>query len=158
MAKAALEKAGDRVGIRSPPMTPAPPDWRAASLVTVQVALDLDADVATLTLSGPAGVWFGAGFNASAMKDAPWAVVVDGAGAVTERKLADQNPGAVLAPSVNVSSSAVQGGVRTIRWVTTLSKARNAGLLARFGPAAGRLARVGGRAARPGHTAPKRNT
>ena len=29
-------------------------------------------------MSGPAGVWYGIGFNASEMKDAPWAVIVDG--------------------------------------------------------------------------------
>ncbi|HBP16687.1 MAG TPA: hypothetical protein DEA08_02695 [Planctomycetes bacterium] len=51
---------------------------------------------------------------------------------------------AISFASLGISSALVQGGVRTIRWVTTLSKARNAGLLARFGPAAGRLARVGG--------------
>ena len=49
-------------------------------------------DTATITLTGPSNVWFGAGFNASAMKEGPWAVVVDGGsdGRVSEHKLADQ--------------------------------------------------------------------
>ena len=34
---------------------------------------------------GRADVWFGVGFNASAMKDAPWAIIIDGHGAVSER-------------------------------------------------------------------------
>jgi hypothetical protein len=38
------------------------------------VELDSSADKATITLTGPTGVWFGAGFNAQAMKDGPWAV------------------------------------------------------------------------------------
>ena len=59
--------------------------------VTLSLELDAAADVATITLTGPSGVWFGAGFNASAMKDGPWAVVVDGgSGRVSEHKLADQ--------------------------------------------------------------------
>ena len=52
-------------------------------------------DIATITVTGPSNVWFGAGFNASAMKEGPWAVVVDGGsdGKVSEHKLADQGIG-----------------------------------------------------------------
>ena len=60
----------------------------------INVSLALDAKPgpsrrATITVSGPADDWFGVGFGALAMADAPWAVIVDGEGAVTERKLAD---------------------------------------------------------------------
>ena len=59
--------------------------------VSLSRELDLAGDTATITLTGPGGVWFGVGFNASAMKDGPWAVVVDGgSGRVSEHKLADQ--------------------------------------------------------------------
>ena len=49
--------------------------------------MDSKADLVTITLTGPSSVWFGVGFNASAMKDAPWAIIVEGDGNVTERKL-----------------------------------------------------------------------
>ena len=37
---------------------------------------DCSSEVATITVTGPSKVWFGVGFNASAMKDAPWAFLV----------------------------------------------------------------------------------
>jgi hypothetical protein len=63
---------------------------------------------------GPSAVWFGVGFNASEMSDQPWTVVVDGAGAVTERQLEDQKPGTLLPSSVKVVSSTVTDGRRTV--------------------------------------------
>lgn len=84
------------------------------SLVLLELSLDTEAQLATISLTGPVGVWFGVGFNASAMKDAPWAVVVDGGGGLSERKLADQNPGVLLAPSVTVISNATSGNTRTL--------------------------------------------
>ena len=59
-------------------------------------------------------MWFGVGFNATCMKDAPWAVIVDGTGVVSERKLQDQNPGSELAPSVTVVASSTANGTRTV--------------------------------------------
>jgi len=56
--------------------------------VTVAVALSEASSKATLTLSGPADVWFGVGFGANAMTGT-YAVVVDGQGAVSEHKLGD---------------------------------------------------------------------
>lgn len=84
------------------------------SLVRLELALDVERQVATISVTGPVGVWFGVGFNASAMKDAPWAVIVDGYGGVTERKLADQNPGVQLAPSVTVTANTTSGNTRTL--------------------------------------------
>ena len=92
----------------------------ASSLADVQVVLT--ADNARIVLSGPSDVWFGVGFNASAMKDAPWAVVVDGHGAVTERKLTDQGSNNVLLkPSVKVLSNTVAGKVRTVTMTRPLA-------------------------------------
>lgn len=85
---------------------------QTASLVTVDVLVQQQN--VTITLTGPVDVWFGVGFNASAMKDSPWAIIVDGTGAVTERQLADQSPGMVLAPSVTVVSHSVNKTVRTV--------------------------------------------
>jgi len=58
--------------------------------VTVGVEMDLTKKAVTLRLRGPDKVWFAAGFNATAMKQAPWALVVDGTGKVSEHRLADQ--------------------------------------------------------------------
>ena len=81
----------------------------ASSSGDLHVHVDLDgaAGNATITLSGPAGVWFGVGFNASRMADAPYSIVIDGEGNVTERKLANHMPGTLLAPSVDVLSDTV---------------------------------------------------
>eukprot|EP00928_Gymnodinium_smaydae_P098588 TRINITY_DN9201_c0_g2_i2.p1 TRINITY_DN9201_c0_g2~~TRINITY_DN9201_c0_g2_i2.p1 ORF type:complete len:781 (-),score=80.76 TRINITY_DN9201_c0_g2_i2:119-2461(-) len=80
----------------------------------VNLSIDHDGNVANLTLSGPESVWYGIGFNAKAMNDRPYAIIVDGSGKVTERKLADHDPGTLLTPSVQVLSSTVVAGVRTV--------------------------------------------
>ena len=67
-----------------------------ASLGQVEATIEHDTESAILTfkgdsdssvqqkcfLAGPANVWFGVGFNAGAMADKPYAVIVDGAGKV----------------------------------------------------------------------------
>lgn len=87
-----------------------------ASLVRVSVQLNATTKQAAVTLEGPADVWFGAGFGARTMADASWTVVVDGAGAVTERKLAKHAAGSVLTPSITVESNVVDKatGLRTV--------------------------------------------
>jgi hypothetical protein len=85
----------------------------AASLINVTVRLDKHSGNATITLAGPADVWFGVGFNASRMPDFPWALVVEGSGDVTEHILGDHAAGSILAPSIAVLSSSVADGVRT---------------------------------------------
>ena len=86
---------------------------RKVSLVQVAVSLDVQANVATITMTGPSSVWFGVGFGQSVMKDS-WVVIVDGQGKVTERKLGDHVVGSLLAPSVTVVSSKTLGGNRTV--------------------------------------------
>lgn len=68
----------------------------------------------TLTFSGPVAVWFGVGFGADAMAGLPYAIVVDGAGTVSEHKLADHAAGTVLQPTVAVVSSTVADGQRVV--------------------------------------------
>eukprot|EP00040_Diaphanoeca_grandis_P037212 m.241412 g.241412 ORF g.241412 m.241412 type:complete len:883 (+) comp33774_c0_seq2:100-2748(+) len=84
------------------------------SYANVSVQLDVASALATITLVGNSSAWFGVGFNASAMKDAPWAIICEGTGKVTERQLQDQNPGSLLTPSVTVKSNTVVNGVRTV--------------------------------------------
>lgn len=75
--------------------------------------------VATITASGPADVWFGIGFNASAMADSPYTLIVNASG-VIEQKIgtcgseAEHCPGDQLASSVKVVSNTVSGGTRTV--------------------------------------------
>jgi len=80
---------------------------------------------ATITATGPASDWFGVGFTSSttstggggggagAMNNA-YAIICDGTGAVTERKLGNHEPGSALAPSIKVTSNTVANGVRTV--------------------------------------------
>ena len=85
-----------------------------SSSTLVDLKVDLDNTDATITITGPATVWFGVGFNATSMADRPWTVVVDGNGHVTERHLALHDPGTPLPPSVQVVSNTVKGGKRTV--------------------------------------------
>lgn len=69
----------------------------------VNMSLALDATVAggqaTITLTGPSSVWFGVAFNAIAMGDLPYTIVVDGTGNVTEHKIGDHDAGNQLHPT-----------------------------------------------------------
>ena len=94
---------------------------RTRSLVDIQIHLDASTRNATLTLGGPSGAWFGVGFNATTMghgeegeKGGTYAIIVDGDGNVTERQLANHAPGDVLPPSVEVLSTVVKDGIRTV--------------------------------------------
>ncbi len=66
----------------------------------MSLSLDAARKVATITLSGPADVWFGVGWNAKTMTDQPYAIIVEGkSGNVTERRLGDHDPGRLLQPT-----------------------------------------------------------
>jgi hypothetical protein len=84
------------------------------SLVELQLNIGQASPNATFEMSGPDGVWFGVGFDAQAMWQAPWTVIVDGAGGVTERKLGYHVPGTLLPRSVEVVSNTVTAGTRTV--------------------------------------------
>jgi hypothetical protein len=95
----------------------------SAGTVSLSLSMDEAANQVTITMAGPADVWYGVGFNAGSMSDKPWAVIVDGQGKVSERKLADQAPGTLLQPSVKVVSSTVVTGRRTVVLTRTLTMA-----------------------------------
>ena len=84
------------------------------SPLPVSISITRDATNATFTLSGPSSVWFGVGFDAKVMSDAPYAIIVDGNGEVQERRLASHAPGNALPSSVEVLSTSVKDGVRTV--------------------------------------------
>jgi hypothetical protein len=89
----------------------------AKTKVSMEIALA--AGGATITLAGPADVWFAVGLNAKIMFEKPYTLVVNSTG-VEERKLgtcgteADHCAGTPLAASVKVVSNTVADGVRTV--------------------------------------------
>eukprot|EP01097_Dermamoeba_algensis_P008377 TRINITY_DN5578_c0_g1_i1.p1 TRINITY_DN5578_c0_g1~~TRINITY_DN5578_c0_g1_i1.p1 ORF type:complete len:353 (-),score=70.06 TRINITY_DN5578_c0_g1_i1:641-1699(-) len=87
---------------------------RTSSLVNIKLEISGDSHMTTITLIGPADVWFGVGFNAGAMADLPYAIIVDGNGTVSERKLQNHDPGAVLQSSITVLSNEVSNGRRKV--------------------------------------------
>jgi len=48
------------------------------------------------------------------MADSPWALIVDGSGVVTERKLGHHEAGRLLKPSVSIEETKVQGDLRSV--------------------------------------------
>ena len=80
----------------------------------INLTVSHNGTTAKITMSGADGAWFGVGFNAAAMKDLPYAIIVDGTGVATERRLVDHGPGALLKPSITTLSSSVSAGVRTV--------------------------------------------
>ncbi len=54
----------------------------------------------TITVTGPSAVWFGVAFGASEMSQTPNAVIIDGYGNVTERKLGDHDAGNLISTQV----------------------------------------------------------
>lgn len=85
-----------------------------SSLLEISLRLDAKAGVATINLTGPANVWFGVGFNATQMADKPYAIIVDGSGNVTERRLGQHEAGSQIANSLTVVSNAVVSGRRSL--------------------------------------------
>lgn len=85
---------------------------KAASLVDLE--LTVSAAGAKITLTGPSTVWYAAGFFAQTMEETPYTIVVDGAGAVTERRMANHAIGRLLTSTVTVVSNTVAAGKRTV--------------------------------------------
>merc|ERR1719369_264581 len=86
------------------------------SQTTVTIHLDNTIEKATITMSGPNGQWFSVGLNTPnfVMKDAPYTIVVDGSGNVSERKLGDHDPGTVIDSTLTVTSNTIKDGVREV--------------------------------------------
>ena len=83
------------------------------SFVNVSISLDIKQAEATITMTGPRSVWFGVGFGEQ-MKGT-YAIVVDGAGVVTERTLGDHVAGQLLPPSITAKTVTVsEPGLRTV--------------------------------------------
>jgi hypothetical protein len=80
----------------------------------VDLELTTSKDAVKITLTGPSSVWFGVGFNAQAMVEQPYSIIVDGTGVVQERKMANHAAGKNLSSTVTVVSNTVTSGRRTV--------------------------------------------
>ena len=84
----------------------------------LNLVLDESDGSVTISLSGISGNWFGVGFDAPnyLMADNPYAIIIDGAGKVSERKLdtpdVGHGPGTLLESSIEVLSAVeIQGNM-----------------------------------------------
>jgi hypothetical protein len=82
--------------------------------IGLELAVNSMSGDVTITLTGPSTVWFGAGFFAQTMEDAPYTIIVDGTGAVSERRMANHAIGRLLKSTVKVLSNTVVSGTRTV--------------------------------------------
>ena len=93
-----------------------------SSTIGVTIGLSLNTTTATISLSAPTqGDWFGVAFNATTMADTPYAIIVDGKGAVQEYRLGNQAAGSLLKPSISVSSASTSAGITTVTVTRPLS-------------------------------------
>ena len=97
-------------------------------LVTLAVKLDAAAQLATIAITSTnasLGEWFAVGFNASAMAELPYAIIIDGVAAagdaphVHERTLGVHAAGVVLASSVTLRSHSYDAKTATRTVVLT---------------------------------------
>ena len=85
------------------------------SSVNVSLSLIVDAEkkFGKPKISGPSSGWFGVGFDADAMSDLPYTMIVTGS-TVREQKLGNHAPGTQLKSTVKVLSNTVSNGLRTV--------------------------------------------
>ena len=90
------------------------------ALATLGLLMDPVGNNVTITISGPADVWFGIGFDTQYMANAPYTIVVDGKGGVTERVLGEHVAGILLNRSVDLAGHL--DGIRTVTHVLPQQK------------------------------------
>ena len=85
-----------------------------SSVVHVDLDLDTKLGNVTVTMSGPSSVWFAVGFDAKAMKDAPYTIEITPT-SIIERRLANHAAGTVLQnTALYMKSNTVTNGIRTV--------------------------------------------
>ena len=81
--------------------------------VSLSLIVNTEKDSVNLKISGPSSGWFGVGFDADAMGDLPYTIIVTGS-TVREQKLGNHAPGTQLKSTVTVLSNTVSNGLRTV--------------------------------------------
>jgi len=93
--------------------------WGGALIGDISSKSNVSDGNATITLSGPADVWFGVGLDAENMADSPYTLIVNASG-VIEQKIgtcgseAEHCPGDQLESSTTLLSNIVKGSTRTV--------------------------------------------
>lgn len=82
--------------------------------ISLRLNLNKSSNLVTITMTGPADIWFGIGFNAKSMGDLPYTIIVNGSGDVFEDKLGNHDPGQVLKPSIKVIENNISNNIRTV--------------------------------------------
>merc|ERR1711933_591764 len=83
--------------------------------ISVSVQIDLEADMATITMSGPVGVWWGVGFGQTTMHELYSIIVYEDGQTVEERRLESYGKGVLVSPQIIViESNSVQYDERTL--------------------------------------------
>jgi len=92
----------------------------SSSGISVAFMFDYDASTVTITMQGPSSDWFGVGFGATSMGNT-YAIINEGNDDVTERKLGDHNSGSSLTDSFTSETNDVDGDVRTVTVVRSIT-------------------------------------
>jgi len=79
-----------------------------------KVFVNEDGNTVQILLRGPAGVWYGVGFDALRMGDQPYAIIVLGDGSVQERQIGNYAAGSELDSTVTKLQEEVSNGLRTV--------------------------------------------
>lgn len=88
--------------------------WMNDSVTGISFATQINGNATHMLISGPYEVWYGIAFGATAMKDLPYSIIIQGDGKVFEQKLGNHGPGTRLPSSINVISQTVHNGIRTV--------------------------------------------
>lgn len=82
--------------------------------LTLDMTIDTDINLVTLTMTGPDNVFFAFGFGGTAMNNT-YAIIMEGNGNIMERSLGNHNSGTLLTSSVTVLQNTTSGGIRTVQ-------------------------------------------
>lgn len=81
--------------------------------LTLDLTIDTDNDLVTITMTGPDNLFFAFGFGGTSM-NGTYAIIMEGNGNVMERNLGFHNQGSLLTSSFATISNTTSGGTRTV--------------------------------------------
>lgn len=90
------------------------------SLGNVSLQIRVESQLVYFNLTGPSDVWFGTAYNASAMANLPYSIIVLGNGTIQEWKLGNHEMGNLLPSSIKILRNLVVGKVRRVEFVRNI--------------------------------------